>query len=375
MAPTNKLQSVAWIFYLLIVFEIIYMITPFLALSYYSFYGPSLNFLHQWAATAWLTAFFLPHIAETDSPFINSLNTVGRAIFFIALAAFLVGAAQIYYSKFTKQGAVIRGLYKYIRHPQYSAFALMSLGIILVWPRFVILAMYMFVLFIYYFLAKREEKECLEKYGDEYKEYHSGTSMFFPGDSFLWKNFEKFIAPKKGNFWSIAATIAVTLFLAIVLAFAMRNYVIRHISTYSTEEQATISLTLMPVERIKIILDLALGDQRVQKRLMSTNDHTNQKLLTFISPDSWFTADLPLEPYEEGKGGHYQPVDYDTGKYKILFTEAAFHGEASGLEIIKRTFRRMPLLVVHVDIEKGKVLRIINPPEHVVWGDIPTPIF
>ena len=53
---TNK--STAWavvLFYVLIGFEIIYMISPF-GLYYYSVYGQGLDFLNEHAATAWLCA-------------------------------------------------------------------------------------------------------------------------------------------------------------------------------------------------------------------------------------------------------------------------------------------------------------------------------
>jgi len=49
----------AWGFYLVIVLEFLYMISPF-ALYFYSAYGPALNLLHRSPSTSWLTAFFLP---------------------------------------------------------------------------------------------------------------------------------------------------------------------------------------------------------------------------------------------------------------------------------------------------------------------------
>jgi protein-S-isoprenylcysteine O-methyltransferase Ste14 len=125
-------KSVAWLFYLLIVFEIIYMISPF-ALYYYSSYGPALNFLHQWPLTAWVTGFFLPHYTESSLWILNHVSDIGGIIFSAGLVLFLTGAAQIYYSKFFKKKAVTAGLYRFIRHPQYSAFSIMGLGVLLIW--------------------------------------------------------------------------------------------------------------------------------------------------------------------------------------------------------------------------------------------------
>ena len=160
----RRLIPVAVIFYLVIGIEILYMISPF-ALYYYSSYGPSLNFLQSSPATAWLTHFFLPHYSETSSWLLNSLNPFGRILFLGGLALFLVGAGQIYYAKFRRKGAVTAGLYRVIRHPQYTAFALMGLGVLFVWPRFMVLVMYVIMLFVYFWLAKKEEKECDENSG------------------------------------------------------------------------------------------------------------------------------------------------------------------------------------------------------------------
>ena len=60
------IRPVAWAFYVVLVFEILFMISP-AALFFYSVYGPVLGFLNGAPATAWLTQFFLPHIAATET--------------------------------------------------------------------------------------------------------------------------------------------------------------------------------------------------------------------------------------------------------------------------------------------------------------------
>lgn len=68
--PDKKTSWAIWMFYLLIAFEIIYMISPF-AIYYYSIYGKGLNFLSSNPVTAWMSSFFLPHIVETSSIILN----------------------------------------------------------------------------------------------------------------------------------------------------------------------------------------------------------------------------------------------------------------------------------------------------------------
>ena len=84
-------------------------------------------------------------------------------MFFVGLFLFLLGAGQIYMAKLLRKGAVTGGLYKYVRNPQYTAFSIMGLGVLLIWPRTIILVMYMTMLFAYFYLARREERECQKK--------------------------------------------------------------------------------------------------------------------------------------------------------------------------------------------------------------------
>jgi protein-S-isoprenylcysteine O-methyltransferase Ste14 len=136
------------IFYLLIGFEIVYMISPF-ALYYYSVYGQSLNFLSENPVTAWLTTFFLPHVAKTSSTLLNTVGDVGWTLALLGFLAFCVGAAQIYYYKFARKGMVIGGVYNFIRHPQYVSLSVCSLGLLLAWPRYLVLISFVTMLFAY----------------------------------------------------------------------------------------------------------------------------------------------------------------------------------------------------------------------------------
>jgi protein-S-isoprenylcysteine O-methyltransferase Ste14 len=129
------LVPATWVFYLVIVCEILFMISPF-ALHFYSAYGPTLNFLDDSPYSDWLTRFFLPHFSETTSPFLNVLPKLGGFLIVAGILMFLAGAVPLYYAKLRRKGAVTGGLYKFIRHPQYVALAVLGLGTVLVWPRF-----------------------------------------------------------------------------------------------------------------------------------------------------------------------------------------------------------------------------------------------
>jgi hypothetical protein len=87
-----------WVFYLLIAFEIIYMISP-LGIYYYSIYGKGLNYLNDNSTTAWLSSFFLPHIADTSALGLNIIKYIGGSFACIGMLLFIVGAIHVYYYK------------------------------------------------------------------------------------------------------------------------------------------------------------------------------------------------------------------------------------------------------------------------------------
>ena len=72
------------------------------------------------------------------------------------------------------------GPYRYIRHPQYMGFVSIMLGFLLQWPTLVTLAMFPILLFMYVRLAKREERDALAEFGDEYRRYMRDVPGFFP---------------------------------------------------------------------------------------------------------------------------------------------------------------------------------------------------
>lgn len=75
---------------------------------------------------------------------------------------------------------VTSGVYKYVRHPQYTGFLLITLGMIFEWATIPLLIMYPMLIVIYYRLAKREEQDMKEEFGHQYEEYIGKTNMFIP---------------------------------------------------------------------------------------------------------------------------------------------------------------------------------------------------
>src|SRR3989338_7979373 len=100
--------------------EIVIMISPF-ALFFYAVFNPILLALDRFAATRWLTAFFLPHMVVSPDPPLKAIRVLGSVAFIVGAVVFLACAVQVYAGKLLRTGPATRGLYAAIRHPQYLA--------------------------------------------------------------------------------------------------------------------------------------------------------------------------------------------------------------------------------------------------------------
>lgn len=75
---------------------------------------------------------------------------------------------------------VTGGIYRHVRHPQYLGLIILTIGLLIQWPTIITLAMWPVLVLMYYRLARREEREVLEAYGERYVEYERQTPMFLP---------------------------------------------------------------------------------------------------------------------------------------------------------------------------------------------------
>jgi protein-S-isoprenylcysteine O-methyltransferase Ste14 len=104
-------------------------------------------------------------------------DVVGQVL--IAAGALLALAAwrQIHRG----QGRIITGgLYRFMRHPQYTGFLLFLMGSLINWPTLPTLLMLPLLVQVYYRLAQIEEAEAEATYGESYRGYRRRTGMFLP---------------------------------------------------------------------------------------------------------------------------------------------------------------------------------------------------
>jgi len=75
---------------------------------------------------------------------------------------------------------VTTGLYRYIRHPQYVGFLLITLGMNVWFLTIITLALWPVLVIVYYKLAKKEEKEAEKEFGEEFLEYKRRVPGWIP---------------------------------------------------------------------------------------------------------------------------------------------------------------------------------------------------
>lgn len=358
-----------WVFYVAVVLEILFMISPF-ALYYYSAYGPSLNLFCLSPWTSWLTTFFLPHFSETKLALLNSVRTIGLGLVVAGMISFAAGFVQIYAAKVRGREVVTGGLYALTRHPQYIALAILGLGTLLIWPRFLVLATYVSMLFLYALLARWEEAQCLARYAEGYRSYQRRTGPM----SRLVERLPALLPHSpRARLAAVIGLYLLVLVSTVAAAMLLRNWSLRQVSAFYTNQSAVLSPALLTQEELSTAVRTARSSPEVEARIEAKSH--GAPLLVHVVPSEWELPDLPISPPDQLHGGHHTPP-FDHHRYKVLFSMARTHRPSdSGADIVRHAYGLEPIVVVSIDSEKGQITAIDKPPETVRWGDIPTPLF
>ncbi len=370
----------AWFFYALIVLEILYMISPF-ALYYYSLYKVPLKVLQANSMTAFLTTTVFPHFCYQDSRIINLLMRISWPLIMIGLLMFLVSFMQIYWAKLTRQGSISKGLYRFIRHPQYVALAVLGLGTTLYWSRFLVCLMYASMLFLYYFLARQEEEICLEKFNGSYAMYRRQTGMFLPRSLEL--RLVRFLpslpVAARPRRLVIALGYGVTMAALLGLCFFTRDYALDHMVLEEMPDRVVVAVAPLTRALIGHASRLALADGEVRDRMRAM---PGKKELIYVFPEDWSIPELGVlsgdsrinylaNPLAHGNSG-----DFDRQRLRLLICRPVLRDDKSvGRAILKNSLGFVPLMEVGIDLQSGQRTDLKLRNNTGKWDGIPVPLY
>ena len=119
------------------------------------------------------------------------VQLIGLNGMYVAIPMYLIGGLLIffgwqriyrqYWSKDSGKGQLVTtGIYRFIRHPQYTGFLMITLGMLCEWATLPMLVMYPILVWLYARLARREEADMRIEFGPGYDEYRARTGMFLP---------------------------------------------------------------------------------------------------------------------------------------------------------------------------------------------------
>ncbi len=389
--------------------EIVIMISPF-AFFFYAAFNPFLLALNQASVTRWLTAFFLPHMIVPPNALLIIIRILGSVFFIFGMLIFFVCAAQVYLGKLLRRGVATKGLYTLIRHPQYLGLGLAALGLAIMWPRFLTLALFAVMLFLYYLLAKDEEHRMINRFGQSYISYMNRTGMFFP--RFAEKvPTEGSTSPQRPGFGKAILIFAVLFVVVVGSGFILRAYTVHHLPLKQVSGIDVITITKEDLPAAAQLLPSVLQQPAVASKLKSIENSKGHRLLAYFIPidyvmqgmiadtgGEWklfeqhktigMITEYILHPFAHLTEGHahhrpgtqtHNPSMHDSPamKRRIIFIEVfASPGELkSPVDDFDINASRKPLFFTDVHLHTGEILQIRDTPAGSGWGTVPTPMF
>jgi protein-S-isoprenylcysteine O-methyltransferase Ste14 len=100
---------------------------------------------------------------------------VGLALFVLGMS-FIIPEVQLFFRK--KGQLLTKGFYRISRHPIYVMVDVAWIGIGVATESWALLALIVLYMIVLHFLILAEERICLEKYGDVYREYMKKTPRY-----------------------------------------------------------------------------------------------------------------------------------------------------------------------------------------------------
>jgi protein-S-isoprenylcysteine O-methyltransferase Ste14 len=392
----------------IVALEIVIMISPF-AFFFYAAFNPFLLALNQSPMTRWLTAFFLPHMVVPPNEVLMVIRILGSVFFVVGMLIFLVCAGQVYIGKVLKKGVATKGFYTIIRHPQYLGLGFAALGLAIMWPRFLTLALFAIMLFLYYLLAKDEERRMTNRFRESYISYMDRTGMFFP--RVIEKVLIKSSKPQQALGFGKAILIFVALLVIVIgSGFILRAYTVHHIPLQQINGVDVIAITKEDLVAAEQLLPSVLRAPAIASKLQPIESSKSHRLLAYFIPidyvmqgmiantgSEWklfeqhktigMITEYIFHPFSHLTEGHahnagmqaHNPSMHNSPamERRVIFIEVSASGGelTSPFDDFDINIVRTPLFFVDVHLHTGEILHVQDTPTGTGWGTVPTPMF
>lgn len=390
MEKSKALFSSAIVLYFIIALEFLIMISPFAGL-FYSVFNPLLVAAGRHPATRWLSAFFLPHMVVPPDGLLQFIRILGSVLFVVGMVVFLVCAVQVYAHKLLKKGAALKGLYAVLRHPQYLALGMAGLGLSILWPRFLVVVLWLVMMFLYYLLAVDEERRMLKAYPETYAAYREKTGMFLP------RGIEQRVMPETTA--GKAASFVLVCALVLGGAFALRAYTVGRLPVWTDGNVVALAVNpddiMLMEHRLPDILSLPEVRARVK---------AGQRYLVYFLPSNYIMqgliadtgaewrlykqhhtismiTDWILHPFGHlTEGGHAMhsasgPAMASGEERRLVFVMISGPPDQQPLGAFAIGAERSPQFMLDVDVHSLTILDVKDLPKDTAWANVPTPVF
>jgi hypothetical protein len=277
------------------------------------------------------------------------------------------------------------------------------------WPRFLTLALFAVMLFLYYLLAKDEEHRMISRFGESYITYMDGTGMFLP--HFI----EKVLIGNRKPQQRLSIGKAVVIFLVLLVVFVgsgfiLRAYTIHHLPLKQVNRVDVIAITKEDLITAEQLLPSALQDPAIVSMLQPIENSKGHRLLAYFIPVDYVMQGMiadtggewklfeqhktigmiteyifhPFSHLTEGHAHHpgiqaHNPSMHDSPamKRRIIFIEVSADNRVltSPADDFDINTTRKPLFFVDVHFHTGEILQVQNVTPGSGWGTVPTPMF
>jgi hypothetical protein len=321
---------------------------------------------------------------------------------------FLVCALQVYGGKLLRRGVASGGLYALVRHPQYLALAVAAWGLAVMWPRFLTLTLFAVMLFLYYLLARDEERRMLSRFGETYQAYLERTGMFLP--RLVERTLGRHDKPRHPL--TVGKTGAILLALIVVCVgsgFLLRSYTVRHLPLVQVAGVDVITITAEDIGAAKQLLPSVLEESAAAAKLQPLRGRAGHRVLAYFIPidyvmqgmiadtgEQWklfqndktipMIVEYILHPFSHLTGGdhhatgmaHLDPSLHDSPmmKRRIIFVDiAGQRALSSPSDDFDINVQRAPQFFVDVHLHTAEILQVQDLRGGSGWGSVPTPMF